>query len=316
MLRTDGYTSFEYDITAHLAPAGSSNTLAVRVNNSGANSRWYSGSGLFRPVSLISSSSVHLKTFGGAYITTPDVQPAADHTTASATTQVDLLVENTGGSASKPVSASVKIFRSDDASRSTVAQAQSSGSGAAIPAGGSLNVSIAVPSTSGLQTWGPANPVTYTAEISLMAGGEAVQTREEIFGYRSLKFDPKTGFTINGESMKMYGGCVHHDNGPLGSRAIGRAEERRVELLKKNGYNAIRTSHNPVSRAFVQACNKHGVMLMEEAFDCWGKGKNVDDYHLYFEEWWQRDIQSMVLRDRNNPSIVMWSVSHHHLPLI
>lgn len=106
------------------------------------------------------------------------------------------------------------------------------------------------------------------------------------------------------------GGCVHHDNGPLGSKAIGRAEERRVELLKANGYNAIRTSHNPVSRAFVAACNKLGVMLMEEAFDCWAEGKNVDDYHLHFNDWWQRDVASMVLRDRNAPSIIMWSIGN------
>ena len=109
-----------------------------------------------------------------------------------------------------------------------------------------------------------------------------------IFGLRTFAFESMRGFVLNGQPLKMLGGCVHHDNGPLGSKAIGRAEERRVELLKGNGYNTIRTSHNPVSRAFVEACNRLGVMLMEEAFDCWDTGKNLNDYHVFFDDWWQR----------------------------
>ena len=109
---------------------------------------------------------------------------------------------------------------------------------------------------------------------------------------------------------QLYGGCVHHDNGPLGAMAIDRAEERRVELLKQLGYNAIRTSHNPVSPAFLDACDRLGMLVMDEAFDCWAQGKNPQDYHLYFDEWWRRDILALVLRDRNHPSVIMWSIGN------
>jgi beta-galactosidase/beta-glucuronidase len=122
----------------------------------------------------------------------------------------------------------------------------------------------------------------------------------------------------------MYGGCVHHDNGPLGSMAIDRAEERRVEILKSHGYNAIRTSHNPVSPAFLDACDRLGMLVMNEAFDCWAEGKNPQDYHVFFDDWWRRDLATLVLRDRNHPSVVMWSIgngeqdrqTHTHCPAL
>lgn len=124
---------------------------------------------------------------------------------------------------------------------------------------------------------------------------------------------------LNGESIKLQGGCVHHDNGPLGAAAIERAEYRRVATLKSRGYNAIRTSHNPVSPAFLEACDRLGMLVMDEAFDCWSRGKNGDDYHVDFDEWWQRDLSSMVLRDRNHPSVVIWSIGNeipiHDTPL-
>jgi len=110
--------------------------------------------------------------------------------------------------------------------------------------------------------------------------------------------------------VKLKGGCLHHDNGPLGSATIDRAEERRVELMKAYGFNAIRTSHNPPSPAFLDACDRYGVLVMDEAFDCWAQGKNSDDYHLYFKDWWQRDLESMIRRDRNHPSVILWSVGN------
>ena len=118
------------------------------------------------------------------------------------------------------------------------------------------------------------------------------------------------GFLLNGVETKLAGGCVHHDNGPLGAMAIDRAEERRVQLLKSLCYNAIRTSHNPVSPAFLEACDREGMLVMEEAFDCWAEGKNPQDYHVAFADWWRRDLQTLVLRDRNHPSIVMWSIGN------
>ena len=130
------------------------------------------------------------------------------------------------------------------------------------------------------------------------------------FGIRSIEVDVEHGLRINGELVKLKGGCVHHDNGILGSAAIDRAEERRVELLKANGFNAIRTSHNPPSPAFLDACDRLGMMVIDEAFDCWNLGKNDDDYHLYFKDWWERDLTSMLMRDRNHPSVIFWSIGN------
>jgi beta-galactosidase len=130
------------------------------------------------------------------------------------------------------------------------------------------------------------------------------------FGIRTLKFSAANGFQLNGRSLKMYGGCVHHDNGILGAAAIDRAEERKVQLLKAQGYNAIRTAHNPYSPAFLDACDREGMLVMGEAFDTWAFGKNDQDYHTSFSAWWQRDIAALVLRDRNHPSVVMWSIGN------
>jgi beta-galactosidase len=129
-------------------------------------------------------------------------------------------------------------------------------------------------------------------------------------GIRTISVDAERGFLLNGQPIKLRGGCVHHDNGCLGACAYDRAEERRVALLKASGFNAIRTSHNPPSPAFLDACDRLGVLVLDEAFDCWKHGKTGDDYARYFEPWWQRDIDSMVLRDRNHPSVVLWSIGN------
>eukprot|EP01043_Picozoa_sp_COSAG02_P015343 COSAG02_NODE_652_length_18867_cov_30.656756_8_plen_222_part_00 len=214
-------------MTSLLVPDGGSNVLAVRVNNTGANSRWYSGSGLFRPVSLLSHPATHIATWGGVYITTPNIKQAKGDLTVEASTDVVVSVRNDGTMATKDVTASVKIYRSDTGPNTVVATGDSANSRgtslSSVPAGGTLNLTVSVPSTKGLSPWGPSHPVLYTAEIALKSGRKTIQTVIEEFGYRSFSFDAKSGFTINGEQMKLYGGCVHHDNGPLGSRAIARA---------------------------------------------------------------------------------------------
>jgi beta-galactosidase len=146
--------------------------------------------------------------------------------------------------------------------------------------------------------------------VELLVGGKAVDATTAAFGIRELKFSVENGFTLNGVSVKLRGGCMHHDNGPLGSAAIDRAEERRVELMKASGYNAIRTSHNPPSSAFLDACDRLGVLVLDEAFDCWEKGKNPEDYGKYFDDWWQRDLDAMILRDRNHPCVILWSIGN------
>jgi beta-galactosidase len=143
-----------------------------------------------------------------------------------------------------------------------------------------------------------------------MLDGKAVDEVSTTFGIRSLAWSAEKGFLLNGTPVKMAGGCVHHDNGPLGAAAFDRAEERRVQMLKEAGFNAIRASHNPPSPAFLDACDRIGMLVIDEAFDCWSRGKNPHDYSVAFQEWWQRDIDAMVLRDRNHASVVMWSIGN------
>jgi beta-galactosidase len=159
--------------------------------------------------------------------------------------------------------------------------------------------------------WSPADPQLYRAEVLIEADRKVADAASLQSGVRKIEIDAARGLRINGESLKLHGGCVHHDNGPLGSACIPRAEERRVEILKANGYNAIRTSHNPPSRDFLDACDRLGVVVIDEAFDCWEAGnKNPEDYHVHFKDWWQRDLESMIVRDRNHPSVILWSIGN------
>ena len=150
----------------------------------------------------------------------------------------------------------------------------------------------------------------YSAEVEIVAAGKTVDVVSTPFGIRKIEVDAERGFRVNGQMLKLKGGCVHHDNGPLGAAAIDRAEERRIELLKANGFNAIRTSHNPPSPAFLDACDRLGMLVVDEAFDCWEQAKNPQDYHLRFKEWSDSDIAAMVRRDRNHPSVVIWSIGN------
>ncbi|HEU4902535.1 MAG TPA: glycoside hydrolase family 2 TIM barrel-domain containing protein, partial [Flavisolibacter sp.] len=158
--------------------------------------------------------------------------------------------------------------------------------------------------------WSIESPNLYKAVMEVQTGAGVVDRTETSFGIRTLSFDVTNGFRLNGQPLKIKGGCVHHDNGPLGARAYDRAEERRVELLKAAGYNAIRSAHNPPSPAFLDACDRLGMLVMDETFDMWNEPKNPADYHLYFRDWWQRDVESMVLRDRNHPSVFLWSIGN------
>jgi beta-galactosidase len=139
---------------------------------------------------------------------------------------------------------------------------------------------------------------------------QVVDTERTTFGIRSIAVDAKSGFRLNGKPMKLRGGCVHHDNGPLGAASYDRAEERKVELLKGSGFNAIRCAHNPPAPALLDACDRLGMLVIDESFDCWRTGKVANDYHLFFEKYWQEDTESMVKRDRNHPSVILWSIGN------
>ncbi len=289
-----GYTSFSMDLTPYLIRGGD-NCLAVRVRNEGKNSRWYSGSGIFRHVWLTTTGPVYIPTWG-LFVTTPSVSVKA----ATVLARVDLA--NAGPSGAEAV---VNVHLLDPQGR-TVARGQASGT-----VGGhgrsTLNVECRVNRP---RLWSPATPVLYRAVAEVQANGRTVDRCEATFGIRTVEVDADKGLRINGEPVELRGGCMHHDNGILGAAAIDRAEERRVERMKAAGYNAIRTSHNPPSGAFLDACDRLGILVMDEAFDHWREQKNPQDYHRFFNDWWERDIASMVLRDRNHPCVILWSIGN------
>jgi len=289
-----GYTSFWMDLTDKLK-FGARNVLAVKVKNEGENSRWYSGSGIYRHVWLKTLDSTHVAQWG-TYITTPVVSAT------SAQVNVRTNVEN-----KSQQSAQVRLVtRIHDPQQREVAKLESVETiGAKSDREFTQKTSVESPAL-----WSPDTPALYTAVSEVYRLGQLVDRVETKFGIRSLSFDVIKGFQLNGKTLKLKGGCLHHDNGPLGARAFDRAEERRVELLKASGFNALRMAHNPPSPAFLEACDRLGMMVIDEAFDMWREAKNPHDYHLYFDDWWQKDIESMVKRDRNHASIIMWSIGN------
>ena len=158
--------------------------------------------------------------------------------------------------------------------------------------------------------WGIENPHLYKARLTLQQNDKIIDEYTQNFGVRTIKFDAETGFTLNGKTVKLKGGCIHHDNGPLGSVAIDRAEERKIELLKQNGYNAVRLAHNPFSSKLLEACDRLGLLVINETFDMWNTHKTPDDYANYFKEWWEKDLTSHILKDINHPSVIMWSIGN------
>jgi beta-galactosidase len=284
-----GYTPFYYDLTPYLKPNGE-NIIAVRVRNEGRNSRWYSGSGIYRHVWLISTTPVYIEPWG-VFITTPVVSENNSIVNVKAT-----IVNGTNLSSLKLVT----IIR--DAKNKIVATSESLVSS---DKEASQNITIKNPSL-----WSPESPYLYQAVTEIRQGAQVLDRVVTKFGIRSIHFSAEKGFLLNGKSIELRGGCVHHDNGPLGAAAIDRAEERRVELLKKYGFNAVRTAHNPPSQSFLNACDRLGMIVMDEAFDQWQRQKNPQDYHLYFDTCWKKDLDAMVLRDRNHPSVVFWSIGN------
>lgn len=290
-----GYTAISYDLTSFLNPAGQDNVLAVQVKNEGRNSRWYSGSGIYRHVWLIRKKPVHIAQ-NSVFITTENI---SDN---EAKMKVKSVVDKKTDGNSE-VSLLINIIGPDG----KISQKVKTGVKTLTTGGADFIQSITVPHP---ELWSLETPNLYTAEIQVVADDKVTDRVTTTFGIRTIHFDAQTGFTLNGKKVLLKGGCMHNDNGFLGSATIDRAEERRVELMKTYGFNAIRTSHNPPSKQFLDACDRLGVLVMDEAFDMWEKEKNPDDYHLYFREWWKRDLEALILRDRNHPSVILWSVGN------
>ena len=290
-----GFSTFSYDLTPYL-DFSKENVLSVRVDNSmQKNCRWYSGSGIYRHVWIIVTDAIHIANWGLA-ITTPEVS------SEKATIHIKTLVKN-----------------EINLPQSIVLKTQLLGANSKNSEGNQIKVDLLANSEKEVdQTitvskpllWTPETPNLYQVQVQLLKDKNVIDDTKTNFGIRSIKFTTESGFQLNGKTVKINGGCVHHDNGCLGAAAFDRAEERRVELLKSAGFNAVRTSHNPPSEAFLDACDKLGMMVIDESFDGWKEQKNKYDYAMYFNDWWQRDIEAMVLRDRNHPSIIMWSIGN------
>ncbi len=290
-----GYTSFVMDLTDYLR-FGEQNELVVVVDNAAEpNSRWYSGAGMYRPVHLIVADRVHIQHWG-VYVTTPQV------TAQSATVRVVTRVENESQAARQVSLRSRALAPGGAAAGSAETQA--------LVAAGAVHEFTQELQVAGPALWSVEHPQLYQLESELLADGKALDSNSTSFGIRTIEFDAEHGLRLNGGPVLLKGGCVHHDNGVLGSAVYARAEERKVEIHKASGYNAIRCAHNPPSPAFLDACDRLGMLVIDESFDCWRQGKNPYDYHVAFDDWWQRDIDSMLLRDRNHPSVILWSVGN------
>ena len=286
-----GYTSYFCDITDVVLP-GKNNVVAVRVDNAQQkNCRWYSGSGIYRPVKLICTPPVHIANWGVNVLT-------KQIASSEATIVVSAKVKNET-SVPKTVFLSTLLEKGEK---------QSSGK-VVIPAGKEVELSQEI-KVKQPKLWDLEHPNLYQAIVKVVdEGNKVLDESKQTFGIRELKFSTD-GFFLNGKKVLINGGCVHHDNGLLGAAAFGKAEERKVRLMKEAGFNAIRTSHNLPSEAFLDACDRLGMLVIDEAFDGWRDAKNKHDYSELFDKYWQQDVDGMVLRDRRHPSIISWSIGN------
>jgi beta-galactosidase len=278
--RPYGYASFSYDLTPYLN-YNTTNLIEVKVDNQEQpNSRWYSGCGIYRNVWLRQVSPTHINHWG-SYVTTPDIN------------HVNLRLDING----TPDAVKSVIYDQDGAK---VAQASSKSN--------KQSFSIKKP-----HLWSPENPYLYTIITELVIKNKVVDTYKTTFGIRTFNFDALNGFSLNGKEMKINGVCLHHDAGALGAVVNRRAIERQLSILKDMGCNAIRCSHNPPAPELLDLCDSMGFLVMDESFDMWRKRKTNHDYSRYFDKWHEQDLTDLITRDRNHPSIVMWSIGNEVL---
>ena len=295
-LRPYGYSSFRYELTPYLKYGKEKNILAVKVDNSKQpNSRWYSGSGIYRNVWLVMTDKIYIAHWG-TFVTTPEV------TEQSAKVIIQTKIRNASliDQAITLKTAIVDIRGKTIASADTMEKLMKASAGNIEQ---QLTVSDPV-------LWSIENPYLYRVLTTVIVDGKKQDNYETTLGIRSIVFDTAKGLLLNGKHIKINGVCNHHDLGFLGAAINRRALERQLEILKTMGVNGIRTSHNPPAPELLELCDRMGFMVMDEAFDMWKKGKTQFDYSLDWDTWHQRDIQDMVLRDRNHPSVILWSIGN------
>ena len=314
-----GYSPFSFDLTGN-AKFGEENTIVVKVENRLPSSRWYSGSGIYRDVTLTVTDGVHVGNNGVA-IKTPSL---ATQNGGGVTMNLTTKVANDTKAAAN-ITLKQTVFPKGgktDAAIGTVTTASKS-----IAAGASADVTSTITAASP-KLWSIKNPNLYTVRTEVLNGDTVLDTYDTEYGFRWTGFDTTSGFSLNGEKVKLKGVSMHHDQGSLGAVANRRAIERQVEILQKMGVNSIRTTHNPAAKALIDVCNEKGVLVVEEVFDMWNRSKNgnTEDYGKWFgqtiagdnavlggdkdETWAKFDLTSTINRDRNAPSVIMWSLGN------
>ena len=313
----NGYTSWQVDLTGFVKP-GLENVIAIRLENLPESSRWYPGSGLYRSVWLEKTPSVHVVPWGLA-VSTVSITPT------DAVVKVAVEVHDATGNPDavqikhatwdkdlslREFTVTHRIFRADASGRAT-------GDPVAVSEGqtialhdGYTGISVATIKVLSPHLWSVDSPERYQVETSVRLGEQLFDRVETTFGIRSAVFTADQGFLLNGKRVQIQGVCMHHDLGALGSAINYRALERRIELLKEMGCNAIRTSHNPPAPELLELCDRLGLIVMDESFDCWEVMRKPNGYHLLFADWYEKDFRAQIRRDRNHPSVVLWSIGN------
>jgi|SRR5665648_74644 len=294
-----GYSSFRYELTPYLVAGEKENIIAVKVDNSAQpNSRWYSGSGIYRNVWLVKTGNTHIEHWG-TFVTTPEVNDAMakvkivtqikNNLTEGQTLLLETVILDPSGL--EVAKGRMETDGGEDSIFSTT-----------------IDFQISNP-----ELWNLDSPKMYSAVSQVFVNGGLVDNYTTPFGIRSFKFDAEKGFSLNGKNIKINGVCDHHDLGCLGSAINKRALERQIEILKGMGCNAIRTSHNPPAPELLDLADRMGMIIMDEAFDMWKRPKNKLDYSTVWDEMHKKDLQDMILRDRNHPSVIIWSIGNEIL---
>lgn len=295
--RPYGYIGFEFDLTEHIK-FGQENVIAVQLSPEDFAARWYSGAGIYRNVRLKMNNSVHIPQYG-TYITTPKV------TSNSAEVTIETQIKNVENS---DIEATLNT-RIINAEGVTVAeQSYEIGINSMQEHKVSVDLNVKNPNL-----WDISNPVLYTAISQVVQDGTVLDEYKTKFGIRTIEFDKDNGFLLNGNKVELNGVCMHHDQGPLGTAINYRAKQRQMQIMQSMGVNALRTSHNPPSPEVLQICDELGIVVIVEAFDEWKIGKVENGYNKYFDEWHERDLRDMIKRDRNHPSVIMWSIGNEIL---
>lgn len=309
-----GYSPFAYDITNFVTADGvTENVISIKVNHQQPSSRWYSGSGVYRNVDLVVTEPVHVARYG-TYVTTPDLEK--EYAKNQATVHVETKVENESAKDEQiKVRTTIldnqgKVFQKSETTKEEKVNA------------GKTTVFKQDITTTKPKLWDTENPNLYKVKTEVLSGEKVIDNYETNLGFRWVKMDPNEGFYLNGKYMKLHGMCMHHDQGALGSVANYRAIERQMQSLKEMGVNAIRVTHNPAADELLEICNKEGLLVIDEAFDCWESAKRSKDYARFFSKaathpdakngqtWAEFDIKNMVDRGKNEPCIIMWSIGN------